>query len=129
MRGRAPTMCCGGCAMPEFEQTAQAVRRWLAPFGIDPTRDWMSIMKARDVMTRNVISIAPDASVLEALRLMLQHEISGLPIVDRSGTALGIVTEGAFLRRAATCTARNRPRWRAFPIRTGPLTAAALTTP
>jgi CBS domain-containing protein len=77
----------------------------------DSTRDWMSIMKAKDVMTRNVISIAPDASVFEALRLMLQHKISGLPVVDRAGSVVGIVTEGDFLRRAETGTERKRPRW------------------
>jgi CBS domain-containing protein len=71
----------------------------------------MSIMKAKDVMTRNVISIAPDASVFEALRLMLQHKISGLPVVDRAGSVVGIVTEGDFLRRAETGTERKRPRW------------------
>jgi CBS domain-containing protein len=95
--------------MPEFEQTAQAAQRWLARFGI--TRDWMSTMKAKDVMTRNVISIAPDASVFEALRLMLEHKISGLPVVDRAGSVVGIVTEGDFLRRAETGTERKRPRW------------------
>jgi CBS domain-containing protein len=95
--------------MPEFEQTAQAAQRWLARFGI--TQDWMSTMKAKDVMTRNVISIAPDAAVFEALRLMLQHKISGLPVVDRAGGVVGIVTEGDFLRRAETGTERKRPRW------------------
>jgi CBS domain-containing protein len=102
-------MCCCGHAMLEFEQTAQAAQRWLARFGI--TRDWMSTMKAKDVMTRNVISIAPDAAVFEALRLMLQHKISGLPVVDRAGGVVGIVTEGDFLRRAETGTERKRPRW------------------
>jgi CBS domain-containing protein len=114
-------MCCCGCALSELEEAAQVVHRWLAPFGIDPTRDWMSIMKARDVMTRNVISIAPDASVLEALRLMLQHKISGLPVVDGSGSVLGIVTEGDFLRRAETGTERKRPRWLELLLGSGPL--------
>jgi len=79
----------------------------------------MSIMKARDVMTRNVITIAPDASVLEALRLMLQYKISGLPVVDGSGSVLGIVTEGDFLRRAETGTERKRPRWLEFLVGSG----------
>src|SRR6516225_3912843 len=114
-------MCCCSCALPEFEQTTQAVHRWLAPFGIDPTQDWMSIMKAGDVMTRNVISIAPDASVLKALRLMLQHKISGLPVVDRSGSVVGIVAEGDFLRRAETGTERKRPRWLEFLVGPGRL--------
>ena len=81
----------------------------------------MSIMKARDVMTRNVITIAPDASVLEALRLMLQYKISGLPVVDASGSVLGIVTEGDFLRRAETGTERKRPRWLELLVGSGPL--------
>jgi CBS domain-containing protein len=81
----------------------------------------MSVMKAKDVMTRNVISIAPDASVFEALRLMLQHKISGLPVVDRAGSVVGIVTEGDFLRRAETGTERKRPRWLEFIVGPGRL--------
>ena len=78
-------------------------------------------MKASDVMTRKVVSIAPDASVLEALRLMLQHKISGLPVVDRSGNVVGVVTEGDFLHRAETGTERKRPRGLEFLVRPGTL--------
>jgi CBS domain-containing protein len=81
----------------------------------------MSTMKAKDVMTPNVISIAPDASVLEALRLMLQYRISGLPVVDRNSCLVGIVTEGDFLRRAETGTERKRPRWLEFLLGPGAL--------
>jgi CBS domain-containing protein len=78
-------------------------------------------MKAKDVMTRHVITVAPDASILEALRLMLQHGISGLPVVDKNGTLAGIVTEGDFLRRAETGTQRKRPRWVEFLLGPGTL--------
>ena len=71
-------------------------------------------MKAKDVMTRNVVSIAPDATVLQAARLMLQHHISGLPVVDASGTLVGILSEGDFLRRRETATERRRSRWLEF---------------
>src|SRR5215467_10120551 len=71
-------------------------------------------MKVRDVMSTHVVSIAPDANVLEAVRLMLQKHISGLPVIDRSGMLVGIVTEGDFLRRAETGTERHRPRWLEF---------------
>ena len=37
-------------------------------------------MNAKDVMTGNIVSIQPDATVLQAARLMLQHHISGLPV-------------------------------------------------
>jgi CBS domain-containing protein len=39
-------------------------------------------MKARDVMTSPVVLIAPDSTVLEAVRIMLLRHISGLPVVD-----------------------------------------------
>jgi CBS domain-containing protein len=68
-------------------------------------------MKAKDVMSRPVISVASGASVLEAVRLMLQNRISGLPVVDAAGGLVGIVTEGDFLRRVETGTQRRRPRW------------------
>jgi CBS domain-containing protein len=76
--------------------------------------DWRSIMKAKEVMTRNVISVAPDASILEALRLMLLNKISGLPVVTKSGQLVGIITEGDFLRRTETGTERKRPHWLEF---------------
>ena len=80
-------------------------------------------MKAKDIMTRRVISISPDASILKAAHLMLQHRISGLPVVDPAGVLIGIVTEGDFLRRAETGTERRRPRWLEFVL--GPGRAAA----
>ena len=39
-------------------------------------------MLAGDVMTRKVISVASDASAMQAGTLMLKHQISGLPVVD-----------------------------------------------
>jgi len=71
-------------------------------------------MKASDIMSPRVVSIAPDASVLEAIRLMLQRHISGLPVIDKSGALVGVVTEGDFLRRTETGTERKRPRWLEF---------------
>jgi len=78
-------------------------------------------MKARDIMTRRVFSVDPNADVLRAVRLMLQHKISGLPVVDASGALVGIVTEGDFLRRAETATERKRPRWLEFLLGPGRL--------
>src|SRR5215831_18790669 len=78
-------------------------------------------MKAVDVMTRDVVSIAPEASIMEAVRLMLQHRISGLPVVDATGRLQGVVTEGDFLRRAETGTVRKRARWVEFLLGPGRL--------
>lgn len=78
-------------------------------------------MRASDVMTRQIVSIGPDASIVQAARLMLQNRISGLPVVDARGQLVGMVTEGDFLRRAETGTERRRPRWLEFLIGPGRL--------
>ena len=64
-------------------------------------------------MTRDVISIDPDATVLQAARLMLQHHISGLPVIDKDGNLVGVLSEGDF-RRRETKTERRRSRWLEF---------------
>ncbi len=76
-------------------------------------------MKAKDVMTPHVVCVAPDAPVREAVQLMLQRNISGLPVVDQGGNLCGIVTEGDFLRRAETGTERKRSRWLEFLLGPG----------
>jgi len=68
-------------------------------------------MKAGDVMTRRIIAIHDDAAVDEAARLMLQDDISALPVVDQAGKVLGVVSEGDLLRRVETGTEIRRPRW------------------
>jgi len=78
-------------------------------------------MQVRDVMTRNVISVKADDSILSAARLMLQNRISGLPVVDAGGALVGIVTEGDFLRRGEIGTTRHRPKWLEFIIGPGRL--------
>ena len=78
-------------------------------------------MKASDIMTSKPVSIRPDSSVMEAIRLMLQRRFSGIPVTDAAGTVVGIVTEGDLLRRAETGTQRRRPRWIEFLIGPGRL--------
>jgi CBS-domain-containing membrane protein len=78
-------------------------------------------MKAKDIMTRTVVSIDQDATVLQAARLMLQHHISGLPVVDEQGALVGVLSEGDFLRRSETHTERRRSRWLEFLMGPGRL--------
>ena len=80
-------------------------------------------MKAEDVMTRDVISIAPDATVLQAARLMLHRHISGLPVVDKDGKLVGVLSEGDFLRRRETRTEHRRSRWLEFLMGPGRIAA------
>ena len=44
-------------------------------------------------MTADPATVAPDASAEEVVRLMREHELPGLPVVDADGALLGIVTE------------------------------------
>lgn len=67
-------------------------------------------MKAADIMTTPVAMVQADASIGQAIRIMLQKRISGLPVVDAVGNLVGIVTEGDLLRRAEIGTA-PRARW------------------
>jgi CBS domain-containing protein len=78
-------------------------------------------MKVKDVMTSPVISVEPDASIWEAVSIMLQRRISGLPVIDKHGRLVGIVSEGDFLRRAETGTQRRRPNWLEFLMGPGRL--------
>ena len=55
-------------------------------------------MKASDIMTLGAATIRPDASLSQALRIMIDHRISALPVLDDNRQLLGIVTEGDFVR-------------------------------
>src|SRR6266699_3027821 len=68
-------------------------------------------MNAADIMTKPVISVGPEATIAAAAQLMQQHRISGLPVADKTGVVVGVVTEGDLLRRAELGTERHRPRW------------------
>lgn len=80
-------------------------------------------MLARDIMTTRVITIAADATIGEAIRLMLQNRISGLPVLDSAGNLVGLVTEGDFLRRPEAGTEKQRSRWMEFLLGPGRLAA------
>jgi CBS domain-containing protein len=68
-------------------------------------------MRAHQIMTRNVITVRPDSSIVDAAKLMLERHVSGLPVLDKDGALVGIVSEGDFLRRSEIGTQRKRPRW------------------
>ena len=56
-------------------------------------------MIASDIMTRNVRTIHPDASVQEIASLLSQERISGAPVVDANGKVIGIVTEADIISK------------------------------
>jgi CBS domain-containing protein len=76
-------------------------------------------MRAHQIMTRRVITVTPDATILEAANIMLRWHVSGLPVVDAAGRLVGIVSEGDFIRRSEIGTRRRRGRWLKFLLGAG----------
>ena len=56
-------------------------------------------MRAHQIMTRPVITVTPQTTIVEAANTMLQRHVSGLPVVDAAGKLVGIISEGDFIRR------------------------------
>ena len=50
-------------------------------------------MKASNVMTKEVISVRPEATVEEVVRLLAEHRIGGVPVLDEDGKFLGMVNK------------------------------------
>ena len=80
-------------------------------------------MRAHQIMTKDVITVTPQTTIEQAAKTMLQRHISGLPVVDKAGKLVGIVSEGDFLRRTEIGTGHRRPAWLQFLV--GPGQAAA----
>ena len=76
-------------------------------------------MRAHQIMTRSVISVTPDTSIVDAANIMLQRHVSGLPVIDQAGKLVGIVSEGDFIRRSEIGTQRKRGRWLRFILGSG----------
>ncbi len=51
------------------------------------------MLRARDVMSRNVISVKKDAPIFEAVKLLVENNVSGLPVVEDDMTLAGILSE------------------------------------
>lgn len=58
------------------------------------------MQQAKDVMTRDIISIAEDASVQDVVRRLAEYQISGMPVLNRQKRLVGIVTEADVLGRS-----------------------------
>lgn len=56
-------------------------------------RATLPAMKVAELMTREVVSVAPGASLKQAARLLVENRISGLPVVDEAGVVVGVLSE------------------------------------
>ena len=51
------------------------------------------MVKARDIMTRKVISVSPETAVTKAAKIMLDNFVNGMPVVDSEGCLVGIICQ------------------------------------
>ena len=68
-------------------------------------------MQAKDIMTGTVVSIPPEGSVADAVRLMLDNHVSALPVIDAKGELVGLISEGDLMRRVRDGGAVRRSWW------------------
>lgn len=51
------------------------------------------MLKVKDIMTKNLITVTPDTEITHASKLLLEKHVNGIPVVDRSGTLVGILCQ------------------------------------
>jgi CBS domain-containing protein len=57
------------------------------------------MLKAKDIMTGNVITVSPSTTIEALARILVEHRISGVPVVDPGGRLAGIVTENDLINQ------------------------------
>jgi CBS-domain-containing membrane protein len=58
------------------------------------------MLTARDIMTREVVTIRPEASVEELAKLLEERLIGGVPVLDQNGRLVGVVTQSDLVQRS-----------------------------
>jgi len=71
----------------------------------------MAAMRAQELMTREVVAVGPDTPAQEIARLLLEHRISAVPVVDASGAPIGMVSEGDLAGRNEADREARRDWW------------------
>lgn len=69
------------------------------------------MLDAASVMTRFVVTARPDATMRELATILSQHAISGVPIVDKEGKLVGMVSEGDLMRQFTHSSEQRRAWW------------------
>lgn len=51
------------------------------------------MIKAKDIMEKNIISVQPDTEITKAVEILLKNHINGVPVVDKTGALTGILCQ------------------------------------
>ena len=65
------------------------------------------MLTAGAIMTSDIVTVRPDASIEDAIALLLSEQISGLPVTDEEGRLVGVITEFALLAVAYDQRVKN----------------------
>ncbi|MBN1140744.1 MAG: CBS domain-containing protein [Deltaproteobacteria bacterium] len=57
------------------------------------------MLRAQDIMTREVVSVTADTAIEDLARLLVEKKVSAVPVVDAGGRLMGIISEGDLLQR------------------------------
>jgi CBS domain-containing protein len=68
-------------------------------------------MRARDIMTKNVVTVGHKTPIAEIAAILMKHRISGVPVVTKDQQVIGIVSESDLIHRAETGTEIRRKWW------------------
>jgi CBS domain-containing protein len=68
-------------------------------------------MHAVDVMVHDVVTVFPDTDVAVAIKLLAEHDVSALPVLDKDGNLIGILSEADLIHRAEIGTEKHRSWW------------------
>ena len=77
-------------AAPSQVMSFDAYERQLMP----ELYEMLAQITVKDIMTKDVITVSPDQTIVTAARRMLQHRVSGMPVMSSEGELVGIITEG-----------------------------------
>jgi CBS domain-containing protein len=56
------------------------------------------MLKAKDIMTENVLTVKCSAPIYDAIQMLVEHQITGLPVVDDDGAMVGVISEKDMLK-------------------------------
>jgi len=51
------------------------------------------MLKAKDLMTRDILSVTPDTEIVKAAKILLKNRINGMPVIDETGKLVGILCQ------------------------------------
>src|SRR5262245_26881298 len=68
-------------------------------------------MQASDIMVRDVITVRPETDVAEAVKLLAEHDVSALPVIDAGNNFVGVLSEADLIHRVEIGTEKRRSWW------------------